>query len=78
MGKDNFGQKFESKEDQKSGGKFYLPMSAHLGLRDYNWSIPAKVWGESEEPVIEIYTEYKFREQSPQLGKTYQKHIEDF
>ena len=58
----NFGQKFESKEDQKSGGKFYLPMSAYLGLRDSNWSIPAKVWGESEEPVIEIYTEYKFRE----------------
>ena len=60
--KHNFGQKFESKEDQKSGGKFYLPMSAHLGLRDSNWSIPAKVWGESEETVIEIYTEYKFRE----------------
>ena len=37
-------------------------MSAHLGLRDSNWSIPAKVWGESEETEIEIYTEYKFRE----------------
>ena len=37
-------------------------MSAYLGLRGSNWSITAKVWGESEEPVKEIYTEYKFRE----------------